>query len=289
MTRNPIGRAANALTRHGSVQDVRNEPGLRHSPGQRLRWLSLAIAIACPALVAACGGGSLGEEATGSSEGMRGDWADATPLFEQAYAAYPDASNQFNLATAYQNSGQNAKATLLYEAVVLDGQYIPMNAGGNIRGTDREADAIPGMTNASLATVASRRLALMASRKAVLDQFNLLASSKALPVEKVLICDFPGRNGNGAGRLGEIIIYVDDGRRTASTLGFFVAAANQQAVDRFDSDQIVWTQRYEFVGHSDTYRYTLSRGTQSLDVTRPAPDTSGEAKVTASCHAAKSA
>lgn len=255
-----------------------------------LRALSLALAVACPVLVTSCAdNASLGEEANGESASMKGDWAAATPLFEKANAAHPDALTQFNLATAYENTGQSAKAVVLYEAVVLDGQFTPMNSVADIRdsGAVTGTDAAPGSATEDLSVVATKRLAIMASRKALFAQLDALAHRKVLPVAKVLICDFPGRNGNGAERLGEIIVYVDDDRRTASTLGFFVAAANQQEVDRFDSAQIVWTQRYQFAGHTDTYRYMLNRRTASLDVTRPFPDANREAKVTATCHPAK--
>jgi hypothetical protein len=247
------------------------------------RTLSLALAIAGPALVTACSDQSLREEAGGESAGVKGDWVAATPLFEQAYAAHPDVVSQFNLATAYENTGQNAKAIALYEAVVLDGDFTETNLSTPTGGVTEPSQGV------DLSAEATKRLAIMASRKALLEELDLLANRKVLPVEKVLVCDFPGRNGNGAGRFGEIIVYVDDDRQTASTLGFFVAAANQQEVDRFDNEQIVWTQRYQFVGHTDTYRYRLSRRTHALDVTRPFPDTSKEVKVTASCHTAKGA
>lgn len=115
---------------------------------------------------------------------------------------------QFNLATAYENTGQNAKAIALYEAVVIDGQF----TGSNI-----------------------------------------------LP---------------GAGT-------VRDPKTTADPSAEATRPPDQQEVNHFDSQKIVWTQRYQFVGHTDAYRYTLNRATASLDVSRPFPDTSSEAKVVA--------
>lgn len=252
-------------------------------PFLRPRTLSLVLAIACPTLVMACSDNSLHEEATGESAGMKGDWAAAVPLFEQAYGAHPDVISQFNLATAYENTGQTAKAITLYEAVVIDGDYTQTNllaATGGVAEPNQAPD---------LSAEATNRMAIMASRKALLDQLNVMTSRKAVPIEKVLVCDFPGRNGNGTDRLGQIIVYVDNDARTASTLGFLIAAPNQQEVDHFTSDQIAWTQRYQVVGHTNIYHYTLNRRTGSLDVSRPFPDASQEAKVTAHCHPAKGA
>jgi hypothetical protein len=93
----------------------------------------LSLVLACTVAAAACSVSSLRDEAGGESETIKGDWAAATPLFEKAYAAHPDVTNQFNLATAYQNTGQTAKAIQLYEAVVLDGQFTittPITAPG---------------------------------------------------------------------------------------------------------------------------------------------------------------
>ncbi len=122
----------------------------------------------------------------------------------------------------------------------------------------------------------------MASRQALLDETDRLARSQALSLESVLICDFKAQ---GFGRLGQIVVYLDDGRRTASTLGFFIAAANRQEVDRFDAEQIVWTQRYQLAGHTDVFHYALTRKTGALEVTRP--DSNRVAKTTASCHPPK--
>ena len=274
--------AGDVVCGHETAHALRRGP--HRGPSRRLRAVSLVLAVACPAFVMACSDGSRREEANGESAGMRGDWVAATPLFEQAYAAHPgEVLNQFNLATAYQNTGQTSKAIALYEIVEIDGQFTATNLIASNGGT------IDPKSAGDLSAEATRRMAIMASREVLLDQLNLLASRNVLPVKEVLLCDFKGRNGNGAGRLGEIVVYVDDEHRTASTLGFFLAAPDQQKMNRFDSGQIVWTQRYDFVGHSDSYRYTLNRATASLDVTRPLPDTSNEAKVTASCHAAAGA
>jgi hypothetical protein len=243
------------------------------------RTLSLLLAVTCVALVTACADNAP-TEATAEADAVRGDWAVAIPLFEEADAAHPGvAVNQFNLATAYENTGQNAKAIALYEAVVIDGQITPTSI---LPGSGRVRDP---KTAPDLSAEATRRMAIMASRKALADQLALMVNRSVVPAKKVLICDFKNSDGEGTKPHGQIIVYVDDDRQTASTLGFFLAAPNQQEVNRFDSKQIVWTQRYQLAGRTDTYRYALNRPTASLDVTRPFPDTSKEAKATASCHA----
>jgi hypothetical protein len=245
-----------------------------------MRMGALALAIVCPALLIACSGEVASrDEANGEMAGMRGDWAAATPMFEKAYAEHPDVVSEFNLATAYENTGQNDKAIALFEVVVIDGYYTESRLLTPAGGVAEPNAAI------YLSDEATNRMAVMASRKALLAHMAVMTGTKVLPVEKVLICDFPDRNGNGTSRLGQIIVYVDDKSRTASTLGFFVSAPKQQEVDRFNANEIAWTQRYQIVGRTNVYHYRLNRQTGSLDVTRPTPDPSREGKVTASCHA----
>jgi hypothetical protein len=146
---------------------------------KRLRTLLLFSALACSALVMACTNDAGREEANGESDGIKMDWVAAVPQFEQAYAAHPDVTNQFNLATAYDNTGQYAKAKPLYEAVVINGKFTLMDTGtiGQWHQTD-EARA-PGSQRSDLSAEASRRLNTMASDKILHDRLKLLARHEA--------------------------------------------------------------------------------------------------------------
>jgi hypothetical protein len=142
----------------------------------RMRTLFLILAMFGCGLMMACSSNISGdEEATGQSDTMKFDWVAATPLFERAYADHPDVTNEFNLATAYENTGQNAKAIPLYEGVVKDGKYTLTNTG--VFGQTHPADMAraPGSQRSDLSAEAAARLASMASHQAALNQLNLLA------------------------------------------------------------------------------------------------------------------
>jgi len=55
--------------------------------------------------------------------GVRGDWAMSASLAARSYKEKPDIWNEFNLATAYQRTGQGAKAVPLYLDLVDRGQF----------------------------------------------------------------------------------------------------------------------------------------------------------------------
>jgi hypothetical protein len=52
-----------------------------------------------------------------------GDWKMTLAFSERSYQQTPDLNNEFNLATAYQNTGNNALAIPLYIDLVNRGQY----------------------------------------------------------------------------------------------------------------------------------------------------------------------
>jgi len=146
----------------------------------RLRKLFVIVAMfGCGLMMMTCSSNiSGGEEATGESDTMKFDWVAATPLFEQAYAAHPDVTNEFNLATAYENTGQNAKAIPLYEGVVKDGKYTLTDTG--VFGQTHPADMAraPGSQRSDLSAEAAARLARMTNNQAERDQLNQLAGRK---------------------------------------------------------------------------------------------------------------
>lgn len=272
-------------------KDVFEGAGCHGQPGRfgrsdiaYLRSSMIALTMACSAFLAGCSNDtSLRDEANGETDALKGDWADATRLFETAYAQHPDVINEFNLATAYENNGQDDKATALYEGVLVDGYYTPTHLSTP---DGDKAEATPGIF---LSDEATKRMAVMASRKALAQSAAVIARQQAFPAEKIMICDFPALVGTRYSRQGRIYIFVDDQKRTATTFGFFAIAANQQEVDSFDVGEVNWTQRYQIVGRTNVYHYHFDRQTGLLDVTRPAPDPSGAAEATATCHPAKGA
>lgn len=131
----------------------------------RFRLLSMVIALAGASLVTACAGdNSLRDAADAQSAGNKGNWALETSNSEKAYAVNPTVMNEFNLATGYQNTGQNAKAMTLYQDLVSKGQYTKMNPG-------RNDDATPvAASDGNMADESARRIELMMGRpSAVVD------------------------------------------------------------------------------------------------------------------------
>jgi hypothetical protein len=128
----------------------------------QFRLLSLAAILAGTALVAGCAGdNSRIDAANAQSAGDKGEWALSTSLSEKAYAEYPDVLNEFNLATTYQNTGQNAKATQLYQDLVVKGSTTELTPGRNDNGTPVSA------SDGNLSDESARRIDQIAGRPSV--------------------------------------------------------------------------------------------------------------------------
>jgi hypothetical protein len=127
----------------------------------RSRNISLVVAVVGGALMAGCsiGDGSLRAEADANAAASQYNWRQATPFAEKAYAAHPTASTTFNLANAYANTGQLAKAAALYEDVVAEGDFTPTNLVAFADGSP-----IDPKTLSPLSDEASRRLKLISAQ-----------------------------------------------------------------------------------------------------------------------------
>lgn len=114
------------------------------SPRLRNTFISLSLAIVGSMAVAGCSSNdtSLRDEADALSLATAGQWSQATPLAERAYAANPTVINESNLALMYQHTGQFAKAAALYRQVVAQGQYVSFASLDAI-----DADHRPGDPN----------------------------------------------------------------------------------------------------------------------------------------------
>jgi hypothetical protein len=131
----------------------------------RFRLVSLGIVLAGASLLVACAdNNTLRYAADAQSAGEKGNWALELSNSERAYETHPTASNEFNLATGYENTGQNAKATALYQDLISKGQYTPMTPGRNDDGTPVAA------SNGNMADESARRIEMINGRpSAVVD------------------------------------------------------------------------------------------------------------------------
>jgi hypothetical protein len=113
--------------------------------------------IGTPALAADRSSDSKDSAALSNMKGqaalLAGDDATATAFEAKSYAKQPTLSNEFNLATAYQRTGQFALAIPLYQEVVSGGKYTNGLFVYNYRTTFR-----PGPAGFNYAQEASRRL-----------------------------------------------------------------------------------------------------------------------------------
>jgi len=75
------------------------------------------------------------DEIQGEAASQRGDWKVALEFSERSYKQTPDIINEFNLATAYQRTGNNALAIPLYIDLEERGQYTPLATLLNYDGT----------------------------------------------------------------------------------------------------------------------------------------------------------
>lgn len=123
------------------------------------RILSLAAVMLGASLLASCAGNNAQlDSAAAQSAGDKGNWASETALAEKAYREDPDLLNEFNLATGYERTGQNAKATALYQDVVVKGKSTTMDANRP------DGDSPAAITDANMSDEAGRRIELMAGR-----------------------------------------------------------------------------------------------------------------------------
>ncbi|WP_146002798.1 hypothetical protein [Telmatospirillum siberiense] len=126
---------------------------------ERFRLCSLAIGFAGASLLTACASdNSLLQGADARSAANKGNWASEVSNAEKASATNPTVVNQFNLATGYQNTGQNDKAIALYQDLVTKGQYTSVNPGRNDDGTPVAA------ADRNIADESARRIELIMGR-----------------------------------------------------------------------------------------------------------------------------
>jgi len=79
--------------------------------------------------------------------GQAGDWAREVALAGASYSKSASLLNEFNLATAYMHTGQNALAIPLYADVAANGQYTDVIAQYNYRTGPRPARVSYNMTD----------------------------------------------------------------------------------------------------------------------------------------------
>jgi hypothetical protein len=71
----------------------------------------------------------------GQTAATRGDWDVALAFFERSYREKPSILNEFNLATAYQRTGQGALAVPLYLDLIDRGRLTEVTPVQNSNGT----------------------------------------------------------------------------------------------------------------------------------------------------------
>jgi hypothetical protein len=78
----------------------------------------------------------------GQGAAARGDWNTALAFFERSYREKPSILNEFNLATAYQRTGQGALAVPLYLDLIDRGRLTEVTPVQNANGSfDQKAPA----------------------------------------------------------------------------------------------------------------------------------------------------
>jgi hypothetical protein len=75
----------------------------------------------------------------GEAASVWGDWNTSVLLFKQAADARPTPLNKFNLATAYQRTGQNGRALITYDAVIKEGAGVRVLGLPSTPGADERA------------------------------------------------------------------------------------------------------------------------------------------------------
>lgn len=130
----------------------------------RLRNYSLVLAVIGTSLVAGCVDPAQRDLADANSAASRRNWVQSTAFAERAYAANPTVTTKFNLANAYQRTGQLAKASALYEDVVAEGEFTPSNPVAFVDGTTD-----PNMLS-PLSDEAARRVKVIAAQSARMTQ-----------------------------------------------------------------------------------------------------------------------
>ena len=125
------------------------------------RFISTLVAIGSLAALAAPAL-AMDQEAThklevNSEEAMlAGDWNSATAMAGRAYREDPNLKTEFNLATAYEHSGQAALAIPLYQDLARRGQFVDTQALYDYRSGVR-----PDRVVFNYAGEANRRLAVL--------------------------------------------------------------------------------------------------------------------------------
>ncbi len=80
-------------------------------------------------------GNSVDDMHAAQMAGARGDWTASADLGEQSYRENPSIWNEFNLATAYQNTGRAGQAIPLYANLVDRGRFVALVSVQNFDGS----------------------------------------------------------------------------------------------------------------------------------------------------------
>jgi len=140
---------------------MKNNLRMTHNTGfsAQFRLFSLSVILAGTSPVAGCAfDNSRTDAANAQSAGDKGEWALSASLSEKAYAEHPDVLNEFNLATGYENTGQNAKATALYQDLVVKGSTTDLTPSKNDNGAPVSA------SDGNLSNESARRIDQIAGR-----------------------------------------------------------------------------------------------------------------------------
>ena len=95
--------------------------------------------------------------------GARDDWAMSASLSARSYKEEPDIRSEFNLATAYQRTGQGAKAVPLYLDLVDRGQFTQTREIASFDGLARQP-MLPNLADESAARL--QRMGVAADSRA---------------------------------------------------------------------------------------------------------------------------
>jgi hypothetical protein len=80
-------------------------------------------------------GNSVDDMHSAQMAAARGDWPVSVALGEQSYRENPSIWNEFNLATAYQNTGHAGQAIPLYTNLIDRGRFIALTPVQNFDGS----------------------------------------------------------------------------------------------------------------------------------------------------------
>ena len=105
------------------------------------------------------------DEFEGEMAAQSGDWKLTLAFSERSYQQTPDLNNEFNLATAYQHTGNDALAIPLYIDLVDRGQYTLTHSMLNANGT------MPAPMLRTIAMESARRLGGLGGSDAPIGPF----------------------------------------------------------------------------------------------------------------------